>query len=67
MVGDALAGVLEDLDKAAQMGASGARLVRENYTWPRIARQTIEAYQMYRARKAEPVKGENPFRTIPAA
>lgn len=67
MVGDALAGVLEDLDKAAQMGASGAKLVRENYTWPRIARQTIEAYQMYRARKAEPVKGENPFRTIPAA
>ncbi|AAL54087.1 lipopolysaccharide n-acetylglucosaminyltransferase [Brucella melitensis bv. 1 str. 16M] len=67
MVGDALAGVLEDLDKAAQMGASGAKLVRENYTWPRIARQTIEAYHMYRARKAEPVKGENPFRTIPAA
>ncbi|SBW15582.1 lipopolysaccharide core biosynthesis mannosyltransferase lpcC [Brucella sp. 10RB9215] len=67
LVGDALAGVLEDLDKAAQMGVAGARLVRENYTWPRIARQTIEAYQMYRQRKVESIEGRNPFRTIHAA
>lgn len=47
-VANALTVILEDLDQAAQMGLAGAKLVRDNYTWPSIARQTINAYQTYR-------------------
>lgn len=48
----ALATVLEHPERAADMGRAGHQLVRENYTWPRIATQTIEAYQRFeRARQ----------------
>ncbi|MRB31396.1 glycosyltransferase, partial [Bacillus thuringiensis] len=42
-VAAALERILEDPDRAARMGAAGAKLVRDNYTWPRIAAQTIAA------------------------
>ncbi|MDT6940988.1 glycosyltransferase [Brucella pseudogrignonensis] len=46
-VANALTVILEDLDQAARMGAAGSKLVRDNYTWPHIALQTIDAYQKY--------------------
>lgn len=51
-VASGLAAILSDGDKAAQMGAAGARLVREKYTWPQIAMQTIDAYQYYQKPRA---------------
>ena len=48
-VAAALELILEDPDRAAQMGAAGAKLVRDNYTWPRIALQTIAAYQEFQS------------------
>ena len=48
---DALAAALEKLltdpQSARQMGAAGAALVRERYTWPRIAEVSIEAYRRH--------------------
>lgn len=44
-VADGLAELLADPARAARMGEAGSRLVRENYTWPRIAAQTIGAYE----------------------
>src|SRR5690606_3078928 len=48
-VAAALELILEDPDRAVQMGAAGAKLVRDNYTWPRIALQTIAAYQDFQS------------------
>ncbi len=50
-VASALEQILEDPDRAKRMGAAGARLVRANYTWPRIALQTIAAYQSFQPQK----------------
>ncbi|MDR6433013.1 glycosyltransferase [Brucella pseudogrignonensis] len=50
--------VLENRDRAAKMGAAGSSLVRENYTWPRIALQTIDAYQKAQLPKAGTVSGQ---------
>lgn len=58
-VASALERILEDRDRAARMGAAGARLVRDNYTWPRIAVQTIAAYQGFR-------RGRTGFAGLPA-
>ena len=41
----ALLEVVGDEGLRAQMGRNGARLVHERFTWPRIAQQTIEAYE----------------------
>ncbi len=51
-VADGLRQILGSIHRAAQMGAAGSRLVRENYTWPRIAVQTIAAYQTAQNAKA---------------
>jgi glycosyltransferase involved in cell wall biosynthesis len=40
----ALASVLDNPAMASTMGQNGQRLVRENYTWPRIAELTIHGY-----------------------
>ena len=56
--------ILEDPERAGQMGIAGARLVRENYTWPRIAHQTIDAYQTWQLPKAEVVSGQDALKTI---
>ncbi|GAA5624400.1 GDP-mannose:cellobiosyl-diphosphopolyprenol alpha-mannosyltransferase [Brucella sp. NBRC 12952] len=39
--------VLENPERAAEMGQAGLKLVRDNYTWPQIAAQTINAYQRF--------------------
>jgi glycosyltransferase involved in cell wall biosynthesis len=43
-VASALASVLDNPAMALTMGQNGQRLVRENYTWPRIAELTIHGY-----------------------
>lgn len=43
--------VLDDSGRAAHMGQAGLELVRDNYTWPRIATQTINAYQRFETGK----------------
>lgn len=43
-VASALAFVLDNPAMASTMGRNGQRLVRENYTWPRIAELTIRGY-----------------------
>lgn len=43
-VASALAHVLDNPAVALIMGQNGRRLVRENYTWPRIAELTIQGY-----------------------
>lgn len=55
-VASALEQILEDPDRAKRMAAAGARLVRANYTWPRIALQTIAAYQSFQPQKAAPLQ-----------
>lgn len=44
-VAHGLATVLENPERASQMGQAGLKLVADNYTWPRIATQTIGAYR----------------------
>lgn len=43
-VASALVRVLDHPAVASNMGQNGQRLVRENYTWPRIAELTIQGY-----------------------
>ncbi|GIW73805.1 MAG: glycosyl transferase [Phycisphaerales bacterium] len=43
-VARALITVLGDPQAARAMGQAGARLVRERFTWPSVARRTIECY-----------------------
>ncbi|RCS22657.1 glycosyltransferase [Phyllobacterium salinisoli] len=43
-VADALATVLRDPQAARTMGERGGALVRQHYTWPKIAHRTVEAY-----------------------
>jgi glycosyltransferase involved in cell wall biosynthesis len=66
-VAAALERILEDPDGAKRMGAAGARLVRANYTWPRIALQTIAAYQSFQSLKSDAVAGRRRLRSVPAA
>lgn len=51
--------VLENPQRAVQMGDAGRRLVRENYTWPRIALQTVHAYQTWRSPKLGIMSGQS--------
>lgn len=44
-VADALHRVLSDPASAERMGQAGARLVRERFTWPSVARRTLECYE----------------------
>ncbi|RRY20158.1 glycosyltransferase, partial [Brucella anthropi] len=66
-VASALEQILEDPDRAKRMGAAGARLVRANYTWPRIALQTIAAYQSFQLQKTDALAGSKRLRSVPAA
>lgn len=43
-VARALLCVLADRSEAARMGEAGARLVRERFTWPMVARRSLECY-----------------------
>lgn len=43
-VADALESILSDREKAKRMGQAGARLVRERFTWPSVARRCLECY-----------------------
>ena len=51
VIGAALAEVLSDPALADRMGAAGGALVRERFTWPRIAEQTLKAYERARERR----------------
>jgi glycosyltransferase involved in cell wall biosynthesis len=51
-VAGALLEVLQGLDRAAAMGRAGAALVRERFTWPMVAQQSIEAYHAALGRPA---------------
>lgn len=51
--------ILEDSKRAVQIGNNGSRLVRENYTWPRIALQTVDAYQAWKSPKADVALGQD--------
>ncbi|UXN65703.1 glycosyltransferase [Phyllobacterium sp. A18/5-2] len=64
-VASALAGILDNPAMASIMGRNGQRLVRENYTWPRIAEQTIQGYQSGDNRDAK--MAENSAVLMPAA
>lgn len=44
-VARALVAVLRDADRAEAMGRAGAALVRERFTWPMVAQQSIRAYE----------------------
>ncbi|MCH4542017.1 glycoside hydrolase [Ochrobactrum sp. POC9] len=66
-VASALERILEDPDRAARMGAAGAKLVRDNYTWPRIAHQTIAAYQSFQSQKTDAVARRKALRSVPAS
>ncbi|MEJ5022231.1 glycosyltransferase [Ochrobactrum vermis] len=66
-VASALERILEDPDRAKRMGAAGAKLVRDNYTWPRIALQTIAAYQSFQLQKTDAAAGRKALRSVPAA
>jgi len=46
-VADALARVLADRAGAQAMGAAGHTLVRERFTWPSVARRSIECYREF--------------------
>ncbi|ASV88165.1 glycosyl transferases group 1 family protein (plasmid) [Ochrobactrum quorumnocens] len=65
-VASGLIRLLEDPKRAVQMGIAGSRLVRENYTWPRIALQTIDAYQTWQLPKTGVVSGQDRLRTVNA-
>lgn len=43
-VADALHRVLSNASAAERMGEAGAKLVRERFTWPSVARRTLECY-----------------------
>lgn len=43
-VADGLIEVLSNAARAKSMGEAGAALVRERFTWPSVARQTLECY-----------------------
>ncbi len=66
-VASALEKILEDPTQAKRMGAAGARLVRDNYTWPRIALQTIAAYQSFQSQRTDAVAGRKALRSVPAS
>ncbi len=44
-VADGLERVLSDRDASARMGQAGAALVRDRFTWPKVASLTIEHYE----------------------
>ena len=48
--GEAMVRVASDDTARAGMAERAARLVRENYTWPRIAEQSVELYGQIGAR-----------------
>jgi glycosyltransferase involved in cell wall biosynthesis len=56
--------ILDDPTRAVWMGEAGHKLVRDNYTWPRIAAQTIDAYQAYQKRKTGSIMGGNGYGLI---
>jgi glycosyltransferase involved in cell wall biosynthesis len=56
-IADALSLILQVPARAAAMGAAGAALVRERYTWPRIAEATLLAYQSVRSLQTERSEG----------
>jgi len=66
-VAAALERILEDPGRAARMGVAGAKLVRDNYTWPRIAVQTIAAYQDFQSPRPDAVAGCKALRSVPAS
>lgn len=43
--GEALATLLSDRERAVAMGENGRSLVRERFTWPRVAEQTLTLYR----------------------
>jgi glycosyltransferase involved in cell wall biosynthesis len=45
-IAEAVAGILEDPEEAAELGRSGNRRVRARYSWNRIAADTEKAYLM---------------------
>lgn len=53
-VASALAGILDSPTMASIMGRNGQRLVRENYTWPRVAELTIQGYTLGANRDTKP-------------
>ena len=54
-IAHALTSILDSPEKADRMRQAGKTLVRENYTWPHIASQTIEIYRAYQDRNKPPV------------
>ncbi|MCS7034579.1 MAG: glycosyltransferase [Phycisphaerae bacterium] len=51
-IADALERIVSDPLTRARMSEAGKQLVRQQYLWPDLARQTIEAYQQNRAPRA---------------
>ncbi len=64
-VASALAGILDNPASASSMGQNGKRLVRENYTWPRVAELTIQGYNSTDNRSIRRVAGSGML--LPAA
>jgi len=46
-VAEALLNVLVDSDRRAAMSRNAARLIRERYTWPKVAEAAVRMYQRY--------------------
>jgi glycosyltransferase involved in cell wall biosynthesis len=45
--GDALSQVLADASAAQRMGDAGAKLIRERFTWPKVAELTMKTYENF--------------------
>ncbi|MDB5562042.1 MAG: hypothetical protein JWN11_1460 [Hyphomicrobiales bacterium] len=62
-IAEALIAVLSDPAMAARMGENGKRLVRDRFTWPRIADLTLEAYRRFASSPV--VDGSAPLHLVP--
>jgi glycosyltransferase involved in cell wall biosynthesis len=62
-VASALADILDNPAMASIMGRNGQRLVHDNYTWPRIAEQTIQGYTSGDNRAAKSAVGSGTLAT----
>jgi glycosyltransferase involved in cell wall biosynthesis len=62
----ALLDVLADPVRRDAMGRAGAKMVRERYTWPKIARRTVACYeeQLGRIGRAVPPPDDGPLRVL---
>jgi glycosyltransferase involved in cell wall biosynthesis len=62
----ALLDVLAEPARRGEMGRAGARMVREHYTWPKIARRAVDCYEQHLSRlgRTLPPPEDAPLRVL---